>query len=59
MNEVCTNRLRFSHDEAADYIARISPTLPRDRVSYVVADSCATCRCWHLRTVERALQLAS
>ncbi len=59
MNEVCTDRLRFSHGEAVDYIARVSPTLPRDRVSYVVADSCAACRSWHVRIVERALKLAS
>ena len=59
MNEVCTNRTRYSFDDAARYIARVSESSPRNRLSYAVAGPCATCRSWHVRIVERTLQLAS
>ena len=59
MNEVCTDRIHYSLDEAVRYITSVSGTLRRGHVSYVVAGPCTACRSWHVRLVARPLKLAS
>ena len=57
MDQLCTGRARLSLDEAEQFVTRIPET--QGRVSYVVAGACSGCGSWHLRLVERRLQLAS